>query len=68
MSHPVGAIPAAPKLQPEPAQGATSAVSTSHPAIAARGYIVSLFTRRQRLGYLLLCALWAIATIWFWQW
>lgn len=56
MSHSAATSPAVQALPPK----AT--------APAGHGYIVSLFTGRQRLGYLLLCALWAVATIWFWHW
>ncbi|MBJ2150319.1 glycosyltransferase family 2 protein [Paracoccus sp. IB05] len=32
------------------------------------GFAVSLFSRRQRVIYLTLCLLWALAVAWFWIW
>lgn len=33
-----------------------------------KGLTVSLFSARQRAVYVMLCALWALAVVWFWVW
>lgn len=38
------------------------------PAAKASGFTVSIFSRRQMATYLALCAVWAVAVVYFWVW